>query len=61
MIGEHTLWNQLFVRQPSCISAQWSRQLSQRGRLKPAIQQAAHDLSSSAGVLTVELGKSISY
>ena len=43
MIGEHTLWNQLFVRQPSCISAQWSRQLSQRGGLKPAIQQAAHE------------------
>lgn len=20
MLGEHTLWNQLFVRQPSCIS-----------------------------------------
>lgn len=42
MLGEHTLWNQLFLRQPSCISTQWSRQLSQRGGLKPVSQQAAH-------------------
>jgi phenylalanine-4-hydroxylase len=27
MRGEHTLWNQLFVRQPSSIKTQWPRQL----------------------------------
>lgn len=55
MLGEHTLWNQLFVGQPSCISTQWSRQLSQRGGLKPASQQAAQSQPSRIEIATILL------